>query len=343
MPRETISAPQAGEFGCFSRILNVVGLAWGGDVTNLVPNIGALNNEVRAKTEERKRTLEEAYRLKAQVEVLRPQVDTLQNDADALAVQFKEKYDEASAAYENGDGELAKEHSLEGHEIQELCEAANQQTNELRSVLHNCRRKMLEHFDKAKLLEREIHDLRERLDRAQRRFEHQRRNTETQRHFARSIVLSGLAEEEILSIRAVLGTFPMVILQKLDRIIYSPQMMRGGYGRPITGRTRRFPGGKYFMELFGHDPRFAERITDTVAHELGHIAFPLLSAELRKEWDDLYATTEESRFVTHYAIRGGEEDFCECLALFTRDPDILAAKDKRKYAFLKRLREKDVI
>lgn len=115
--------------------------------------------------------------------------------------------------------------------------------------------------------------------------------------------------------------------------------MRGQYGRPITGKTKQFPGGKYFIELFRHDPRFGERIVDTIAHELGHVAFPLLSAELRKEWDDLYAATDDSQFVTRYAMRDCQEDFCECLMLFGHNPDGLAAQDKRKYAFIKRLRE----
>lgn len=120
-------------------------------------------------------------------------------------------------------------------------------------------------------------------------------------------------------------------------------MMKGQYDRPITGRTKQFPGGKYFIELFRHDPRFSERIADTIAHELGHIAFPLLSAEFRKEWNDLYATTGDSQFVSRYAVRDCQEDFCECLMQFCSDPDKLAEKDKRKYAFMKRLRERNRI
>jgi hypothetical protein len=76
--------------------------------SNPVSDVAALNNELWTKTQERKKLLEEAYRLKAKVEVLRPDVDTLQHDADALAVQFKDKYDEASAAFENGDGGTCK-------------------------------------------------------------------------------------------------------------------------------------------------------------------------------------------------------------------------------------------
>jgi len=283
---------------------------------NAASDLSALDAELHTKMQERKRILDEAYRLKAELERLRPEVDALQRRANYFAVEFKEKHDEALAAYEDGDGELAKEYSMEGRELQELCEAANEQTSEARSALREVQDAMRQHFNVAKQLEGELNELRRRLNGAQRQHEQERRNSETRRRIAQAVTLSGFSQADTSSIRGCLSMFPTAILQRLDRIVFTAQGAQGQHGRPITGRTRLFPGRKYFVEMFDHDPRLGERITETIAHELGHIAFPLLSIERRKEWMDLYAATDDTQFVSRYAIRDFEEDFCECLMLF---------------------------
>lgn len=58
-------------------------------------------------------------------------IDELKAEADDLAEKFKLVFQEASEAYESGDGALAKKLSIEGKEAQSECEVLNERVKDL--------------------------------------------------------------------------------------------------------------------------------------------------------------------------------------------------------------------
>jgi hypothetical protein len=63
---------------------------------------------------------------------LRRQLEDVQREADDEANEMRQCFEEASSAYEDGDGATAKELSEEGHEHRESCEELNERAQELR-------------------------------------------------------------------------------------------------------------------------------------------------------------------------------------------------------------------
>lgn len=300
-----------------------------------------IRRQIRTLSTQHKGLLVEAHKAKSNLKQLRenyqPQIDEMQARADELALQFKEKYAASNEAYEDGDGELAKELSLEGHELQEECEELNRQVNELRPRLSHLSGVVQRKFNEAAALQRDIDVLLRKLKEVQRA----ERERFAKLAPAKRILFANFLKRDIEEMRSFIASFPTLILGEVERITYETEGSRGKRGAPISGRTGKWPGGKYFIQLFRHDAQLGDNILKTVAHELGHIGFDKLTPEQKRLWEELYADTDDSRFVSQYAMRSAAEDFCDCVAEFKTKPQRLAQLHPAKYAFVKELMEEN--
>ena len=300
--------------------------------------IQSLRRELQTHLMQRDAIRAEVERCRANLEAYRtnyrPQLVAIQVRADMLAAEFKEKYEESTAAYVDGDRELAKELSLEGHALQEECEALNQQARLIRTQLNDLDSLVHQKLREANALRPVIDAVDKKFKAAQQEARRAAQVQTLQHRLANQIVLIGFPKEENEKIRSFLSTFPSGILRKVERIVYQAREMLGERGAPINGRCKPFPGGKYFVEIYRHDARLGDAITYTIAHELGHVAFDILSQAKQKQWSDLYSNTDDSRFISRYAMRNPKEDFCESMMAFHCNSKNLAQIHAQKYAFL---------
>lgn len=102
--------------------------------------------------------------------------------------------------------------------------------------------------------------------------------------------------------------------------------------------------GQTTIEIYPHDDQ--GEMYDTVAHEIGHNAQEILTAEYPEAnaaWGDLYLQSwtdlvtsdgEKDTFVSPYAQVSAEEDFAESYAAYLNDSDLLAAVAPQKLDFM---------
>ncbi len=249
---------------------------------------------------------------------LGPEIEQLQSKAAALAAEFRRLYEEASIAYEAHEGALAKVLSEAGHEAQDRCEAINAAANRYRQELKRLRQIYLDYYRKAEDIDLKINQLQDRLSRERRNLVATFPNPQATERF--------------------LARMPQAALEKIAAINYSRERAIGRFGNELAGKTRYNPDLKgYEIEIYRHGG--FENIRATIAHEVGHVVFEeFLTAEERKEWEELYADSNE--FVTTRAIRSQEEDFCECFTKFHLLPGWLERRHEKKYTFIKKINQK---
>lgn len=249
---------------------------------------------------------------------LGPEIEQLQSKAEALAAAFRRLYEEASTAYKTGEGALAKVLSEAGHEAQNRCEAINAATNRYRRGLKRLRQVYLDHYQKAKDIDPKVDELRGQLSQ-------ERKN----------LVATFPSPE---ATEGFLARMPQAALERIAALNYSRERAVGRFGNELAGRARYNPDLKgYEIEIYRHDGR-SENIRKTIAHEVGHVIFrEFLSGEERKEWEELYSSSNE--FVSLYAIRSSEEDFCACFAQLHLLPGWLEEFDERKYTFVNKINQ----
>lgn len=282
-----------------------------------------LRAEVRKLVEKKKDILRKAGEAKQiyqeRQNELGPEIEQLQSKAEVLAAEFRRLYEEASTAYEAGEGALAKVLSEAGHEAQDRCEAINAAANRYRRELKRLRQTYLDYYKRAEGIDLKINELQNQLSQ-------ERRNLV-------AAFPSPQATERFLA------RMPQAALEKIAAINYSRGRAIGRFGNELAGRTRYNSALKgYEIEIYRHDGR-SENIRKTIAHEIGHVIFgEFLSGEERIEWEELYSNSNE--FISRYAIRSPEEDFCECYAKFHSLPGWLEERHEKKYTFMKKINQK---
>jgi hypothetical protein len=108
-----------------------------------------------------------------------------------------------------------------------------------------------------------------------------------------------------------------------------------------------FYRGSHEIHIWGPTERFdgAEKVIETVTHEVGHNVHENLMAErpeVAERWAQLHAQSIEayrvdgSGFVSEYARTNVYEDFAESYAAYVRDPERLQFASPEKYAFMER-------
>lgn len=178
--------------------------------------------------------------------------------SNELAAEFRRLYRESQEAYSDGDGELAKELSEEGHEIQNECESLNQ----------------------------EVRDLYERL----------KDLNEQNKSSARTNVLSVMALVGIppnfqQAIRDTLKSLPTqhVSAKLIERISYSDQYVKGESGFPIQAQSHfNLVTGKATIVINRQSPSGFTVLSDintAVIHEVGHVVYrKILNENQRNRW-----------------------------------------------------------
>ncbi len=282
----------------------------------------ALRTEVRQLIEKKReiqRKASEARQIYQEKQnELGPEIDRLQSRAETLAAEFRRLYEEASIAYEAGQGSLAKALSEAGHEAQDRCEAINAAANRYRRELKKLRQIYLDYYQRTEDIDLEINEL-------QKQISQERRNLV-------ATFPSPQATERFLS------RMPQAVLERIVILNYSRERVVGRSGNELAGRARYNPGLEgYEIEIYRHGK--SENIRKTIAHEVGHVIFDeFLSGEERKEWEEMYSSSNE--FVSRYAIRSPEEDFCACYAMFHLLPGWLEERHEKKYTFIKKVNRK---
>lgn len=261
------------------------------------------------------------------------QLASLQVQADDLAREFKELYREASEAYEARSGALAKQFSNVGHEKQRECEDLNRQANELRAELSSAREDLNAQRRIVTNLRSEIGQLEKELF----TLEEQRRAATAVRkgwvEFKGFEVLGAKMEG---SVRGLVNSFPPALSRRVARITYRDIQAVSRSGSQLLGRTSKPRGQMLFeIEVFYHDRN--SNVRETVAHELGHVAYTTLTNQEHQRWSSLYSSTDDSEFFSSHAMRDPEEDFGECVAWYKTNPQEFASQHREKYTFMQQL------
>ena len=101
---------------------------------------------------------------KTLLEEFQPRIDNLQSIANNLAPEFKRLYKESQEVYSEGDGASAKILSIQGHAVQDKCEAVNAETNAMRAQLKNILNQIGNFHKKAEDLETQSGNYREEAE-----------------------------------------------------------------------------------------------------------------------------------------------------------------------------------
>lgn len=225
-----------------------------------------------------------------------PQIDEFQAKAEDLAKEFRRLYIESQEAYSSGDGASAKSLSLAGHSVEDRCRAINSQTNVLRNELKSI-------LNKIQLLRKKAGDLQIQADSNYKQADTMRKTRIN--NFGFSGIMTNDETEELLD------KLPQVVFKGIDSIEYINQEGMGKWGNPILGGeyTDRNTGKKV-IKILKHNLELKDEVKDTIIHEIGHLVFErYFVVNNKQQWQKLYENSEDSNFVSVYAMRSAEEDF----------------------------------
>ncbi|MBI2278647.1 MAG: hypothetical protein HYU81_01125 [Candidatus Brennerbacteria bacterium] len=249
-----------------------------------------------------------------------PEINQLSAEADRLAIQFRERYEEASNAYANDEKARAKSLSMEGRAAQDACEALNRKAKRMREELGGILRDIQEK-------RRESDSIREKLN-----------------SYAAILIsckrprLEGFSKEKNLdlALEKFLDRLPQTVLREIEEVRFISEMPISKEGNRKLGDANWNPKTKKaHVRVYHHAPEQNHILEETIAHEIAHeIFFKYITSEEKREWEKLYLATGDW-FTSKRAIRSHEEDFCECFAKFFLDASFLEKGDFRKYAFIK--------
>ena len=264
------------------------------------------------------------------VEKYQPELDRLSEKASSLAEEFKSLYRQSQAAFGEGDGELAKELSVKGHEIQDECEAQNARANRLREMLREARSQMMQEFSAIKRASEDI------------------KNTQCLLSECRSTIVKGFRYCEYLSdhvVETCLDSLPQIIFASIGAIQFASGI-RGDQERVQIGSTVRNLRSKdpVVITLFPH-PHFPGRSDEeisttykmTLMHEIGHVVFERMMTDTQRfMWGRIFEERfRDKHFITEGARESRGEDFCECFVIFVLDEKRLLRFDEQRYMFMK--------
>jgi hypothetical protein len=289
-----------------------------------IPGRGALLQLISDLSRERNILSGELKAKKSSYHSLRalyqPEIDSLSQEADVLAKKFRELYRQAAEAYSDEDGALAKVLSLEGKEVQRECEALNGKANVLRMELKTI-------HDRIDFLYLEIKKISERINEA-REFLKNARKT-----IVGGFSMAGISDTEAENI---LDKVPQRVLSEVEEVKFRLDKLDNA---TKLGDTRWHPmTNKAFVRVYKHEFRHAGREGETIIHEVGHEIFlKFLSDKEKGDWEELYSGSGDW-FISDYAMRSFEEDFCECFAaFFTEKVSLLARRGFEKYTFIEKI------
>ncbi|CAM4163821.1 hypothetical protein BIW53_03105 [Pseudoalteromonas byunsanensis] len=155
------------------------------------------------------------------------------------------------------------------------------------------------------------------------------------------LVIKDFYKQSIITdeqIKAAMAKVPMAHLKGLEYIVYDPsRFFQRSYVnvKPINykviGQYNQIP--KKFICI--HEILHKHEFYHVLYHEIGHHVFNyILTSQQRVSWvNDIYPCS--THFVSQYASKNAQEDFCESYSTFyTRPTDL--AKDSKKSAFIRR-------
>lgn len=299
-------------------------------------SVQAIRNEIAEVTIEYERTrralVKAVEEFTGAEKWLEDQLLLITTEADGLAIEFKELYRRATEAYADDLRGLAKQLSTEGHEKQKECEDLNQRANEVRG-------KLAANREELKGYRYPHNDLLDKLNRLKASLRVAERDAEAEEAArVKPVSLQGFevrGPNSAEALREFVASFPPALLRSVSQITYRDIQAVGRTGSPIIGRTSRARGQHQFqIELFYHHPPAAQGIRQTIAHELGHVAYAMFTDQERQRWLQLYYNTNDSQFFTPYAMSDAEEDFGECVAWFKTNAPAFAKSHPEKYAFM---------
>jgi len=285
--------------------------------------------EIEFLKREKRKIADEIRILKRRYSVLleeyQPLIDDLQEQADQLASRFRTLYRESQEAYLSGDGALAKALSIEGHYLQNECEALNEQANAMRKEL----RAILD----------EIENKSQRLEEIRARIRGMPRPS------IRGFEKSGIFDNQ--DVQRFLNNFPAKIFQVIDSVRYEHVFYRDRNDARVGSLHWNFRTGKAVIDIYWHpseeisleDDTKRGDLKRTIAHEIGHIVFEKFMADTERwQWGEWYMESrQKGAFISPEAEPGRGDDFSECFAVFMINPRKLEKFDLRRYNFIKEI------
>jgi len=255
-----------------------------------------------------------------------PRIRELSQQADALAIEFRRLYREASDAFAEDEKELAKQLSIEGREVQSRCEALNHEANEMRTDLRSLRDLIATTRQRSKEIRSQIVTLGNRLTTLR---------TTTVRGFEQSGLLDNIALERTLDL------LPQSVLGVVDTIEYQKEIweiMSSGRKFPARGRTTWNAIDHATIQIARQPASTAEEARNqyayVLAHEVGHVAYEKFASDEEKaNW---FAVSEEaSTPLSSYSVASDVEDFAEAFAFFVLYAAYLEQRDPKRYSYMR--------
>lgn len=235
----------------------------------------------------------------AEIQEILVEIEEKKKKANELALEFRRLYRESQEAYADGDGELAKELSEEGHDIQDECEALNAEVADLYEELKDLRRQAAE-----------IGDLPQ-------------------------TVLQGMPVSFQKVVTDTLNALPSrhVSDKLIERVSYSDRYIRGSSGNPIQANSHFSQvGGKTVIVINRQTPQGFVSQDDmriAIAHEVGHVVYRnFLNDDKRADWASSFTHTDDD----------SEDSFAQSYALYYVTKNSLAANYPQVKVFFDNLR-----
>lgn len=202
-----------------------------------------------------------------EIQAILVKIEEKKKKADELAAEFRRLYRESQEAYTDGDGELAKELSEEGHTAQDQCTAINAEVKELYQDLKKLNAK--------------------------------RRRLSSQATLP-PMALKGMPPEYQNVVLETLKSLPAhhVSSELIDRTSYLDKYILGSSGNPVQGNTHFSEiNEKATIVLNRQTPAgfvSKDKLKIATAHEVGHVVYRnILTDDQRAEWhlvmDSIYA------------------------------------------------------
>ena len=220
----------------------------------------------------------------AEIQKILAEIDEKKKRADELALEFRRLYQESQEAYADGDGELAKELSEEGHEAQDECEALNEEVADLY---------------------RELRDLKRQTARIS---------------VLPQTALQGMPVSFQKAVTDTLNTLPArhVSAKLIERVSYSDRYIVGSSGNPIQANTNfNKVTGKATIVINRQTPtgfKSLGNVEIATAHEVGHVVYrEILTDRQKANWNSNFNHP-----------KGPEESFAESYRYYYLNREKLA-------------------
>jgi chromosome segregation ATPase len=287
---------------------------------------------------ERQNLIVQARSLKAEYQRLfrefQPEIDDLQSQADKLANEFRELYRRSQQAYLEDNRALAKSLSIQGHAVQEQCEALNAKANARRDQLKN--------------LQGQIDDLCLRADGLKEEAKKCREKAEE----LRKTYIRGFEDSEIIDnedIEEFLDGFSQRIFKEVKKIEYEENLFWESKIRKIKVASRGMviedKNNKTVIKI-GDQPEEenverSQKFKEAITHEIGHIIYRrFLTDKQKAEWFVWHTQdSAKMKFISKYSLENEEEDFAENFRMFILEPEGLQNYDERRYNLIKEVME----